>query len=256
VAVLGDSLAWGIGVPPAIRFSNLLERRLGAEARSGVAYEVLNFATSGWDTNDELEALRAVVWNVGPDFVLLQWYVNDFEAGDRLERPAPAFLTPWDGLNGVLLRNSALFSVLQEQWAIVQERLGLIETYVAYMYGRFGDPEGPHSLHAVGLLRAFIAECRRHRTPVAIVLFPHVDPELSAGKYRYGYLHDRVLEVCRREGTPCVDLRPTFAATRDYRQLWVTRLDPHPSALAHRLAADRLFEALGPSWLSGRPGAR
>ncbi len=181
--------------------------------------------------------------------------MNDFENDERSERPQPAFLTPWDAANAVLLRNSALYSRLQEQWVIAQEKLGLVETYPDYMYRRFGDPDGPHSTYAIERIQEFIDECRRHGIGVSLVLFPHVDPDLSAGRYRYDYLHDRVLEACRRERITCVDLRSTFAAYPDYLTLWATRLDPHPSALAHRLAADRLMEMWGPFWLQARPRA-
>jgi hypothetical protein len=63
------------------------------------------------------------------------------------------------------------------------------------------------------------------------------------------------LEACGREGITCVDLRSTFAAYPDYLTLTASRLDPHPSALAHRLAADRLMEAWGAFWLQARPRA-
>ena len=69
-------------------------------------------------------------------------------------------------------------------------------------------------------LRRFIAECRAHRTPVAIALFPHLSAGLPTGAYEYADLHDQVLEICREESVPCVDLRATFAPYRDYVSLW------------------------------------
>jgi lysophospholipase L1-like esterase len=255
IAVIGDSLTWGVGVPSGERFSDLIGERLGAGRRADLTYEVLNFGHPGWDTDDELEALRTLILKASPDFVLLQWYVNDFENGDYWNRPHPALLTPWDSVNEVLLANSALYATLQVQWATVQERLGLVDTYADYMYGRFGDPDGRGSTYAIVRTREFIEECRANGIPMSIVLFPHVDPNLSAGRYRFGYLHDRVLDACRQEMVTCVDLRSTFAAYPDYRTLWASRLDPHPSTLAHQLAADRLMEAWGAFWLQARPRA-
>ena len=103
-------------------------------------------------------------------------------------------------------------------------------------------------------LRRFIAECRAHRTPVAIALFPHLSAGLPTGAYEYADLHDQVLEICREESVPCVDLRATFAPYRDYLSLWVNRFDAHPNAHAHRLAGERILEVLGPLWLAS--GAR
>jgi lysophospholipase L1-like esterase len=248
IAVVGDSLAWGIGVSPGERFSGRLERALNGRRRSGPTYEVLNFSHSGWDTAEELDVLRTVVLPMRPDFVVLQWYVNDFENGDRVGRPRPAPLVPWESLRLWLFHASALYSVLEDKWVRVQEWLGPLPTYPEYMYRRFGDPRSPPSAAAVATLRAFIAECRQREVPVTVLLFPHAGPDLAAGRYEYDYLHDRVLETCRAEGIGCVDLRPTFAAHADYRRLWVSALDPHPSALAHRLAAERLLEAFEPTW--------
>jgi hypothetical protein len=249
IAVIGDSLAWGVGVPTPDRFSNRIERALADHGGPGVTYELLNFSEPGWDTAEELDALRAVVLNVSPDFVLLQWYVNDFENGFVAARPRPMALVPWDGLDASLYGTSALYTLLAERWLVLQESLGLTETYPSYMYRRFHDPDGPDSRAALDTLREFLDECARHHIPVSIVLFPHVDDTLSHGVYRYAYLHDRVLAVCRRQQIACVDLRSTFAPYTDYRTLWVTDFDAHPSSLAHRLAAEQVMEALGASWL-------
>jgi hypothetical protein len=199
------------------------------------------------------------VWRTDPDFVLLEWYVNDLENGDHLERPQPSVLIPWEAGLGRWLRpvtqRTLLRRMLEEQFRDAQERLGLTETYPAYMHRLFGDPASPHWEAAAYELRDFIRECRAHHTPVAIALFPHLSAGLPAGAYEFAELHDQVLELCRRESVPCVDLRSTFAAYRDYASLWVNRFDPHPNARAHRLAGERLVEVLGPLWLQAA-GAR
>jgi hypothetical protein len=82
------------------------------------------------------------------------------------------------------------------------------------------------------------------------------DAGLPAGAYEFTELHDQVLELCRMESVPCVDLRSTFAAYLDYTGLWVHWFDPHPNARAHRLAAERLMEVFGPLGLdAGRAHA-
>ncbi|MGH7266591.1 MAG: hypothetical protein ACREMB_17350, partial [Candidatus Rokuibacteriota bacterium] len=184
---------------------------------------------------------------------LLQWYANDFEPRGARGRPVPHRLVPSARLHKALLRGSALYALLVPQWGRLQEALGLVESHAAYMYRSFGDPDGPGSRAAVRRLREFVAECRRHGMDVGIVLFPRVDPDLADGTYAYGYLHERVLDVCREERIGCVDLRAPFAAYRDYRPLWVTALDAHPSALANGIAAERLLAAFGAGWL-GRAG--
>ena len=166
----------------------------------------MSFRETGADTNREVDILQQAVWRTDPDFVLLEWYVNDLENGDHLERPQPYVLIPGEGGLGVGLRAathaSLLRALLEQQFAILQERLGLTETYPAYMNRLFGDPASPHWQAAAHELRRFIAECRAHRTPVAIALFPHLSAGLPTGAYEFADLHDQVLEICREGRCP------------------------------------------------------
>jgi hypothetical protein len=121
--------------------------------------------------------------------------------------------------------------MLQAQFDTLQERLGLAETYPAYMHRRFGDPAGVHWEAAAYELRDFIRECRAHDTPLAIALFPHLSAGLPAGAYG------------RRPPRPGAGFRAESVLRRspldvcgvpNYASLLANRFDPHPNALAHR----------------------
>ena len=253
IAILGDSLS--VSAPQPDRFGNVIAARLNAGSSRSLTYEAVSFGKAGVDTNEETDILQRFAWRANPDFVLLEWYVNDLENGNHLERPQHYLLIPGEAGLGRWLRQvtqRSLFRwMLEERFRDAQERLGLTETYPAYMHELFADPASPHWESAAYELRRFIGECRAHDVPVAMALFPHISEGLSAGAYEFAELHDQVLELCREESVPCVDLRSTFAPFRDYTALWVNRFDPHPNALAHRLAAERLVEVLGPLWLEG-----
>jgi lysophospholipase L1-like esterase len=262
IAILGDSLS--ISAPRAQRFGDVIADRLNAHPSRSLTYESVSFGRTGVDTNVETEILQQVVWRATPDFILLEFYVNDLENGDHSGRPEDYSLIPGENAFSQWLRRFTdrmlLRKMLQEQVDDLQERWGLAESYPAYMYARFGDPAGAHWQAAAYELRDFIRECRDHHTPLAIALFPHLSAGLPAGAYEFDELYDQVLDLCHQEGVPCVDLRPTYRPYRNYTSLWVTRFDPHPNALAHRLAGERLIEVLGPYWLdAGRtrqgPGA-
>jgi hypothetical protein len=255
IAFLGDSLS--VNVSRSERYATVIVRLLNESGPPGLTYEGVSFATAGTDTGEQLDTLRRSVWRSQPDFVVLQWYVNDFELGARWGRPYPSPLIPWENVAGVFIRKSALYALLQGQWEKFQERLGLVKTYPEYMYERFGDPEGRDSLAAVATIKEFIEECRSHATPVSIVLIPHVDETLAQGQSRYDFLHERVLQACRDEKVTCVDLRATFGAYADYRRLWASPLDAHLNPFAHGLAAERVVAELGEVWRAGptRPRA-
>lgn len=240
IAIIGDSFTWGQGLSEEQRFSNLLEQYLGP------GYEVLNFGTPGHDMPEHLQVLEQVL-PLRPDFVLLQLYINFFEAPDMV-RPAAAPLLPWRPLNGWLMESSALYCLAANQWVHVQEGAGMVESYAHYMQRNLGDPNARNSLQVFVLLRDFIERTRAAGVPVGTVLFPNQMYPDSA--YPFDYLHARLRTTCVAEKIPCLDLRPVFAHFADPRVLWVNRFDPHPNALANLRAATAILNAFRPAWRS------
>lgn len=246
IAVIGDSLTFGQGVAEKDRFSNLIEVYLNS---GGKSYQVLNFGKPGSETIDHLKVLKDVVLKTEPDFILLQWFVNDVEGNFKREEIKYLRLLPSDTLTSILQRYSAIYYLINRKWQSVQMAAGLSNNYVEYMHTRFRDSNSLHSLSASKVLKDFIHHCKIRKIDLGIVLFPLLSSDLDE-MYPFTYLHDRVLECCAQEGIPCVDLRNSFAKHPRRKELWVNRFDAHPSALAHRIAADRLFEKFATVWLS------
>ncbi len=251
IAVVGDSLTYGQGIAEQDRFSNLIELRLN---RSASDYEVLNFGRPGAETVDHLAVIGTIVGKVRPDFILLQWYVNDFEGQVTSPRPAPRpFIPHWE-IHALLHRSSALYYLLNQQWCQLQIRFGLVKSYPEYLFQLFGNPASAESQLAIRTLEDLIETSYRLGVPIGIVLFP--DTGYQEGRpYPYGYLHERVLDTCTRKQIPCLDLRDALAPyynPHDSRRLRASRLDGHPSALVNRLAADRILEEFEPIWRTQR----
>ncbi|HLG19231.1 MAG TPA: SGNH/GDSL hydrolase family protein [Bdellovibrionota bacterium] len=246
IAVIGDSFTFGQGVAEGQRYTNLLETELNRGPRP-LRFEVLNFGRAGAQTIDHIRMLEEAVQAGEPDFILLEWFVNDPEGKDTSMRPIPTPLFGSSTLQTYLHPASALYYVANFAWRSFQERLGRIENYQDYMVRRFGDPNQADSREAARLLREFIELCRKHGKPLGIVLFPVIGPELRTG-YKLAFLHERVLADCARDGIDCVDLREAFAEFPDARTLWVSRFDSHPGPAANRIAADRLLRRFEPVW--------
>ena len=250
IAVIGDSFAFGQGIPEGDRFTNLLEEYLN-EKNGTYKYQVLNFGRVGAETVDHISTLKKVLSSADPDFILLQWYVNDFEGRDKSRSPKRATLLPSWTLHAILNRRSAIYSLLNLQWIRLQNTLQLSGSYTKYMLRRFGDPQTADSKQARRELRDFIRLCKSKHISLGIVLFPMILPDLEEA-YPYSYLHNRVLETCTDEGILCMDLRSPLAPyTTEYKKLWVNRFDAHPGPLVNRVAANRLMETFGRIWLSG-----
>ncbi len=244
IVVIGDSLTFGQGVSEPARFTHLIETELN---QSGNRFEVLNFGVAGAETTHEIRYLAKILAHAQPDYVLLQWFMNDIEGDDKSQRPQPRVLVQNSILHPRLFRGSVLYFLLNRQWMQMQETLGFIESYTSYMHRRFADPKSDASRSGMRTLAEFVAACRNARVPLGLVLFPQAVPDMRAN-YPFGFLHDRTLDLCSREGLRCLDLREAYAAEPDYRRLWVNRFDPHPSAAANRLAAEHILHTFGADW--------
>jgi hypothetical protein len=243
IAVVGDSFTYGNGIRREDRFSDLIQARLPA------SFEVLNFGQPGANTPQHLHKVSMILERNQPDFVLLQWYVNDVEDDDVAHRPAPAPLLPIRRLHGWLSNVSAFYTVANMQWAEAQVVAGVTESYEAYLKRRLDDPNSADSKHDRALLSRLIALCKQRGVPIGIVMFPDTAASLDE-TYPFGYLHDRVRDVCAEQGITCVDLRGDFSHVRPRRELWASRLDHHPSARANAIAAEKILGTYAKTWVT------
>lgn len=243
IAAVGDSFTFGNGIPQDQRYSEILQSHLPSH------FEVLNFGVAGANTPEHRVLVKRLLDQVHPDFIVLQWYVNDVEDDDSAGRPRPRALVPYRALHNWLNDASALYTVANMRWAEMQVALGMTESYPEYLKKRLGDPQSVDSVRDQNLLRDLIASAQHANVGIGIVLFPDTAGELNE-QYPFGYLHDRVLSVCAERGIKCVDLRSDFSTVRDRQSLWANRLDHHPSGRANAIAAEKILETYSPLWAS------
>ena len=241
IAAVGDSFTFGNGIREEERYSEVLQSHLPSH------FEVLNFGVPGANTPEHRVMVQRLLGAIHPDFILLQWYVNDVEDDDATGRPRPKALIPYQPLHNWLNDASALYTIANMQWAESQVSLGVMQSYPDYLRSRLGDPESVDSIRDLSLLRDLVASAQRAHVGIGIVLFPDTASDLGAN-YPFGYLHDRVLSVCAERGITCVDLRSDFAAIRERQSLWANRLDHHPSARANAIAAEKILQTYSALW--------
>jgi lysophospholipase L1-like esterase len=241
VAVVGDSFTFGNGVRQEDRYTDLVQARLPP------SIEVLNFGVPGDNTPEHEKSVAKLVRTIQPDFVLLQWYVNDMEDDDMTGRPSFRPLVP--PLHSWLDARSALYSVANKKWGETQVRLGWTKSYVEFVNGRLQDPQSRHSQEDKQFLQTLIDHCKKAGVQIGMVLFPETSAPIT-DTYPFGYLHDRVLAMCADNGMTCIDLRQDFAMVKDHRQLWASRFDHHPSARANAIAAERILGTFAAKWAS------
>lgn len=241
IAIVGDSFTFGNGLETRQRFSDLLQQWLPARV------EILNMGIPGDNTPQHLETVRSRVLPLDPDYVLLQWFVNDIEGDEVRFRPALRPLLPAEPVHNWLLIRSALYTVANVRWGDLQVRRGISGSYADYLRERAGHPDSPDARRDAQQWRAILDVCRQRGIGAGLVLFPDTSGPLD-DSYAFGYLHDRMRKLCDEEGLTCLDLRSDFAAVPDRRALWVSPFDHHPSARANAIAAVRILETFRREW--------
>lgn len=89
IAMLGDSIAQGVGVLKNQTFSKQLEKLLNkraVELGSVTRYEVMNFGVGGYNLAAEVETLRTKVLQYSPDIIILNMFFNDDEPIPGVQR--------------------------------------------------------------------------------------------------------------------------------------------------------------------------
>lgn len=242
IAVVGDSFTYANGLDAKDRFSNLLQQALPSRV------QVLNFGMPGNNTPQHSDTIRKSVLRLAPDFILVQWFVNDVEGDDPAGRPAYLPIVPFPQIHDRLYRSSALYTLLSIRWTQFQAEWSG-GTYQDYIDRRFLDAHGEGALADREAMLTLAALCRRAHVKFGMVLFPDAGFDLG-DSYPFAFLHERELAFCAGEQITCIDLRPALRQITDKRKLWVNRLDHHPSALANEIATVEILKAFEAEWIS------
>jgi lysophospholipase L1-like esterase len=252
--VLGDSIAAGHRVArtedafPA-QLETLLRRR-------GIAAEVLNFAVSGYNTEQEVETLRDKGLAFRPDLVLVAYCLNDRQkevvselvgqllaAGKKGARPAPSGPSILQsshlsrlvryGVPGLAGRGQTAGDTATANAADTADAL---EDTVEPAFARLGE-----------LARA-------HRFRVLVAVFPRFRKLFDYGPWEGE--HRAVATLAERHGFAHLDLLAAYRGpcwTGDLDDLAYDRW--HPTERGHRCAAEALAGAVEALVRPGRPAA-
>jgi lysophospholipase L1-like esterase len=254
IVVIGDSFAFGQGLPVEDRFSNIIEQKLN---KHGQQYEVLNISRPGQGTADELAVLKEVVLPLSPDFIIVQWLPNDFRDGVHVWRTSelPRLIAN-PALHKKLYRKSALYFVLNNQWLNLRPLFGgeIFDSGEAMMLP-FMNPGSEEEQLTIQPMVELLSTLNDSGKDFAVILHPLLLPGM-AREYQMQPMHDAVIQRCENVGARCLDLTPIFVALGqdyDFKELGVNRFDMHPGSDANRMAAEYLLQQLGPEFWDYRP---
>lgn len=243
VLVLGDSVAFGLGVGPDETFSTLLEQDL-AKAYPDRPIEVLNTGTSGYNTAQELSLLQERGLALEPDLVVLAYCPNDvmvtpivFEQDGRYVFYQPNAKEP--GLyNATLIRSSSFYRLVMYAY----------ETWKARAEGtlrRNAGINGRTTYDTAGSLDALtgLAELTKaHGIPLVCIIFPYLDRPFADYDPRIKTIHEQATRRLQVNEVPVIDLLQRWSK-RDYLDFKRSDVPDfvHPNARGHLDAAKQLL---------------
>lgn len=194
IVCLGDSVTIGHGLRREEIFPVLLESFL---QQIGLEAEVLNIATPGWSTRQELIAYRRIGRKYRPDHVFLGFCLNDVaEMQNNLQSPPPAWQS-W------MIRNSAFM-----RWLIDAEGRQVNDARQLFQQPMPNAVAKGWQLVFEDLLRLRDA-VKADNAEFSVIVFPfrfqlsESAPEPVPQQVLIGF--------CRKHGIPCFDMREVLA---------------------------------------------
>ncbi len=237
VHVIGSSIALGWGVPVEDGFVQRLEQRLNAQmvSQPGIHYRTINAGIGNYNTFYQVEKFKRQVDATDPDMVVLQFYINDAEPNPK-------------GEDNAALKYSLLAAFIYQN---IKSLTAVSTKSLAQHYQDLYAEDAPGWQRA----KASIRELKAITDARGIVLVALLVPELHdlSKDGPFPPLYRKMGAAFTKIGVDLINPLPRFQAAfaGDSSRAWVAKNDPHPSAPAHKLLADALFD-----YLTTGPGSR
>jgi len=209
ILLLGDSIAFGLGVSYEKSFAHLMEKGLGAR---GLPTAVLNLAVLGYKTSQEIRVVERAGWELNPDGVILAFCLNDFDDfSTELSLLYPSGSSgvtashrlPPRRLMGVELPEPVPFL---DESLLFRKLSGRLLRPDYYLWIGTEPARRREVASAIGRLGRMLAE---RTIPGLLVIFPLLVP---LEDYPYESIHCFVTDQALAAGLGVVDLRPAFAS--------------------------------------------
>lgn len=221
IAIVGSSNDMGYGVEVEDGYPDLLEARLNAElaGRGFERYEVLNFSVGGYQLLHRLYVTDNKVPQFDCDLILVVATMHDLR---------------WQ-VYGVLV--SRVRKGLDLHYDFMRQIAAEARVDSSQSTTRIRQRIRPRR---EALVRGVLEELRRigEREGVPVVL--------ANFRLRVDPIHPEMIrqsELAREAGLPTLELFDAYEGQSD-SEMYLTPTDPHPSARAHALLADELYEDL------------
>jgi hypothetical protein len=235
IGLLGDSFTAGYGIARVEdRFGDRLRARL--EQMCPGRFQVYNLASWGDESAQHLAKLRVIArFGFEFDMFILAYNLND---GSPLLPQTNQIYSRIDSLkpNFWLFRTSYLLNFLYYRTVLVT--VPESQSYYAWVAQAYHEPTWTSHRAELERIRE---HCRQWDIELRVVTFPLV--AMLGLDYPLREAHRKLDQLWDELDVPHLDLLECFEGC-PAGELVVNRFDGHPSVLAHRIAADAIFERL------------
>ncbi len=227
---LGDSFTFGRGVKYEDIYLSLLQRLLD---QHGYKLNIKNCGIAGANLPEIFETYLSESFPKTPPLVIYGFVLNDF--GLPMRPFGEDFI---DRKNGgyhfsYARKISSLYNLICH--LIEKRRLHNI-TLNAYREAF----RGPNAKKNFEILKKLDGEIKARNGKLIIVLFPLF---YDFDHYPFHEMHGKISSFCKKEGIALLDLFPVFSRY-NAEDLWANPTDQHPNEIAHRIAAQEIYDFL------------
>jgi lysophospholipase L1-like esterase len=239
IALLGDSIAAGVGVPEEEIYASQLVDLL-AQSGASRSFEVLNFALPGLNASGVIGHSKRLAWRYHPQLFVYGFTLNDlFEPGEEDIPPEPS---DFASLQRLVERVRGFHSRLLP--ALITRLLGLGATlspgpYTKLVLQSYADPQMQARL--AGRFEELAALADGFHACAHV--FVHTDLAALRFGHPFTEIYAQVADAARAAGLTASTSYPAFAG-RDSTWLRHSPLDGHPNAAGHRVLAESLYDGL------------
>lgn len=227
IAMVGDSLTEGWGVPFEETFSKRIERLYEA---AGTKAEVVNLGVGNWNTVQEVQYFLTKGYQYKPDIVVLNYFVNDAEPTPA-RRTEPSLLLQY--CYSCVFFKGRIDTVLRQFTSARQD-------YAEFYLGLYDGGKSETWLAAKAAIKRLADYCKANDIKLLVAHLPELH---DVQNYRFGLVTDLVRQAASENQVPFVDVLPNLQS-QPSASLWVTPPDPHPNGFANEFIAAGLFDAL------------
>jgi hypothetical protein len=241
IAVIGDSYTFAPYMQFTDAFPKVLERMLNLQPRDQPnKVEVINYGVPAYSTSHEIETTINAIKS-SADLIILQITLNDPELKPIRPVGITQFST-WGPLK--LVGWQAKLANYWHTGKLIAERLHNTQTktdYIKYFIDLFENQKTYSGFESS--IKKIIHISNRRKIPLIGVVFPIFGVPINK-EYPFSSCHYKIAELFRSTNTLLLDL------LKPYENIPVDRLqvipgeDRHPNEIAHRIAAESIYEFL------------